>query len=131
MPRRLVITVCAREPGAIRLPVERGARARRLDARAITASLQALVERAGLGERVRVREACAGGCSGTGPNVSVTMYAIPAAGERADQVAVGWKTYVDSLSTLECLAQVIEENLGEPRDTPRARSARPRRPPGC
>jgi hypothetical protein len=87
-----------------------------------------------VGDRVQVREACAGGCSGAGPNVSVAMYSMPAAGERADQVAVGWKTYVYSLPTLDCLAQVIEENLDEPReprDRPPVRSARPRRRPAC
>jgi hypothetical protein len=117
MPRRLVITVCPREPGVVALPVERGTRVRRLDARAILASLQALVARAGVGDRVAVREACAGGCSGVGPNVSVAIYSMPAAGTRADQVATGWKTYVYSLSTLDCLAQVIEDNLDEPRQT--------------
>jgi hypothetical protein len=134
MPRRLVITVCFREPGVVVLPVERGGRARRLDARAVFASLRALVERVGLGDRVRVREGCAGGCSRAGPNVSVAMYAMPAAGERADQVAVGWKTYVYSLSTLACLAQVIEESLDGPRalrGRRPARSARPQRPPVC
>ena len=129
--RRLVITVCFREPGVVVLPVERGGRARRLDARAVFASLQALVERAGVGDRVQVREACAGGCSGAGSNVSVAMYSMPAGGERADQVAVGWKTYVYSLPTLDCLAQVIAENLDEPRDRPPVRSARPQRRPAC
>ena len=120
MPHRLVITVCLRERGVVVLPVQRGERARRLDARAIVDALQALVVRRGLGHRVSVREACAGGCSGAGPNVSVARYAIPAPGERVDHVAVGWRTYVYSLPTLTCLAQVIEENLHEPR---RARPA--------
>jgi hypothetical protein len=81
-----------------------------------------------------VRDACAGGCAGRGPNVSVAMYSLPAAGERADQVAVAWKTYVYSLPTLDCLARVIEDNLDEtpvPPSTPPARSGRPSPPPAC
>ena len=134
MPRRLVITVCFREAGVVVLPVERGERPRRLNARAIYGALNAVIARAGVGDRVWVREACAGGCSGTGPNVSVAMYSRPAPGERVDQVAVGWKTYVYSLPTLDCLAQVIEDNLDEPSAPPRTRpvpSAPPRRPPAC
>jgi hypothetical protein len=104
------------------LPVVRHGPARRLDARAILRQLRALVDARGLGGRVHVREACAGGCTGTGPNVGVTIYPAPAPGERADQVAIGWKTYVYSLPTLDCLARVIEENL----DGPRAARARPR-----
>jgi hypothetical protein len=134
MPRRLVVTVCLRETGVVVLPVERGQRARRLDARAVFAALRGLVEQAGVGDRVHVRDACAGGCAGRGPNVSVAMYSLPAAGERADQVAVAWKTYVYSLPTLDCLASVIEDNLDEtpaPPATPPARSARPSPPPAC
>jgi hypothetical protein len=127
MPRRVVITVCVREPGSVVLPVRRGDRARRLDARAIFDALESLVTRQGLGGRVQVREACAGGCQGPGPNVSVASYSMPAPGARVDHVAVGWKTYVYSLPALACLAQVIEENLDEPR---RARPARGSRGPG-
>jgi hypothetical protein len=47
--------------------------------------------------------------------VSVARYSIPSPGGRADQVAVGWKTYVYSLSALDCLARVIDDNLDEPR----------------
>jgi hypothetical protein len=132
--RRLVITVCLREPGVVVLPVERGERARRLDARAIVQRLQALAARPGVADRVCVREACAGGCGAAGPNVGVMIYPMPAAGERSDQVAIAWKTYVYSLATLDCLARVIEENLDEtraPRRRRRARSARPSPPPGC
>ncbi len=134
MARRLVVTVCLRESGVVVLPIERGERARRLDAPTILGTFKALVLRRGLGDRVQVREACAGGCNGTGPNVGVTIYPRPAAGERIDQIAVAWKTYVYSLPALDCLAQVIEENLDEPpasRDTPPVRSARPRRRPAC
>ena len=134
MARRLVITVCLRETGVVVLPVERGQKARRLDARAVFVALRGLVERAGVGDRVHVRDACAGGCVGRGPNVSVAMYSLPVAGERADQVAVAWKTYVYSLPTLDCLAQVIEDNLDEtpaPPSTPPARSGRPSHPPAC
>jgi hypothetical protein len=126
--RRLVITVCPREPGVVVLPVEHGARAGRLDAPAIAQRLQALIAARDLGDRVRVREACAGGCTGPGPNVGVTIYPPPAPGAPADQVAIGWKTYVYSLSALDCLARVIDDNLDAPRPPrPKLRSAR-RRP---
>jgi hypothetical protein len=46
-----------------------------------------------------------------GPNVTVTKYPAPRAGERPDHVAVGWKTYVASLGSLDCLAQVIDDNI--------------------
>jgi hypothetical protein len=124
MGRRVVITVCYREPGVVVLPVERGDRPSRLDARAIARRLHALAERLGVADRVRVREGCAGGCSGAGPNVSVAIYPLPAPGERSDQIAVAWRTYVYSLPTLDCVAQVIDESLVEPRAprrTPRAR----------
>jgi len=112
--RRLVITVCSRERGVVVLPVERGDRATRLDARAVAQRLRAIAERHGVADRVLVRDACAGGCSGRGPNVSVAIYPIPAPGERADQIAVSWRTYVYTLPTLACLAQIIEDNLDEP-----------------
>jgi hypothetical protein len=91
--------------------VERRKRAVRMNAGAVLAHLESLVERRGLGETVRVREGCAGGCSGAGPNVGVTIYPVPPPGERADSVAVGWRTYVYSLASLDCLARVIEDNL--------------------
>ena len=128
MARRLVITVCYREPGVVELPVERDDRACRLDARAIIKQLLALAARRGLADRVRVREGCAGGCSGAGPNVSVAIHPLPAPGERSDQIAVGWKTYVYSLPALDCLARVIDENLDEPRASPRRQPARSVRP---
>src|SRR5262250_120932 len=130
--RRLVVTVCPREPGVVVLPVERDGRARRLNAAAIVHVLHELIARRGLGEHVTLREGCAGGCYGNGPNVSVTIYPPLRPGERADGIAVGWKTYVYSLGTLSCLAQVIEENLDapapEPTDRLPARSARRPRP---
>lgn len=131
---RIVVTVCAREPGVVVLPLERRTPAVRLDARAILRGLHTIVSARGLGGRVIVREACAGGCTGPGPNVGVTIYPSPGPGERADTVAIGWKTYVYSLATLDCLARVIEENLDGPRPAaprPRARSAPPLRPPAC
>src|SRR5262249_50021410 len=73
-PRRLVITVCPREPGVVVLPITRGGRAVRLDAEAIRRHLEELVAERGLGDRVRLREGCAGGCSGPGPNVSIEMF---------------------------------------------------------
>jgi len=109
--RRLVVTVCPREPGVVVLPVERGGRARRLDAAGVLDALERLVARRGLGARVEFRRACAGGCGGEGPNVDVTIYPATPSGERPDHVAVGWKTYVYSLPALDCLATVIEENL--------------------
>lgn len=114
-PRRLVITVCPRERGVVVIPVRRGGRAARLDAKAVLRHLSELVAERGLGERVRLREGCAGGCSGTGPNVSVEMFPLTRPGEREDHVAVDWKTYVYSLGTLDCLAAVIEDNLGRAR----------------
>ena len=111
MTRRLVISVCQREPGTIVLPVERGGRARRLDAAAITRHLAALIARRGLTDTVRVSDACAGGCGLRGPNVTVTMYAPVRPGEKPDHVSIGWKTYVGSLDALDCLARVIEDNL--------------------
>ena len=109
--RRLVISVCPREGGTVIMPVERGGRARRLDADAVFRQLQALVEQRGLGEQVRIRDACAGGCGLRGPNITVTIYSPVRPGERPDQVSVGWKTYVGSLKTLDCLARVIDESL--------------------
>jgi hypothetical protein len=134
MARRLIITVCSRESGVVVLPVERGERPSRLDARAVARRLRAVAEQRGVADRVLVRDACAGGCSGPGPNVSVAIYPVPAPGERGDQVAVSWKTYVYTLATLDCLAQVIEENLDEPhgsRHTRPARSGPPSPRPAC
>ena len=109
--RRLVITVCPRELGVVTLPVARGGRAVKLSAAAILRHLAELVTERGLAERVRLREGCAGGCSGPGPNVSVEIFPITRPGEREDHVAVAWKTYVYSLASLECLATVVEQNL--------------------
>jgi len=111
-PRRLVITVCPREPGVVTLPIARGGRAVRLNARAIQRQLGELIAQRGLDERVRLREGCAGGCSSPGPNVSVEIFPMTRPGERPDHVAVDWKTYVYSLASLDCLAAVIDENLG-------------------
>jgi len=123
--RRLVVTVCPREPGVVVLPVERGGRARRLDAPGVLAALEGVVARRRLGARVELREGCAGGCGGDGPNVDVTIYPATPRGERPDHVAVGWKTYVYSLPTLDCLATVIDENLDDmPAPTTRRRRAR-------
>lgn len=113
-PRRIVITVCPRERGIVVLPVTRGGRAVRLNAEAIVRRLSELVAERGLSDRVRLREACAGGCSGSGPNVSVEIFPLTQPGEREDHVAVDWKTYVYSLGSLDCLATVIEENLRRP-----------------
>ncbi len=111
----LVITVCPREPGVVRLAVERGTPGERLDAGAILAALRDLVSARGLNGRVSVREGCAGGCSGRGPNLSVDLYNAAPPGRRQDRVAVDWKTYVYSIGTLDCLATIIDENLKTPR----------------
>ena len=118
--RLLVITVCPREPGAVLLPRERGMRRERLDAAAIVGALRALIAARGLEDRVTVREACAGGCSGRGPNVGVEIHAEAAWGRRQDHVAVDWKTYVYSIASLDCVASIIDGNLR----TPRTRSGR-------
>jgi len=123
--RRLVVTVCPRESGVVVLPVERGGRARRLDAAGVLAALERVVAKRRLSARVELREGCAGGCGGEGPNVDVTIYPATPSGERPDHVAVGWKTYVYSLPTLDCLATVIDENLDDPCEpTRRTRRAR-------
>jgi len=113
--RRLVITVCPRERGAVALPIARGKKAVRLDAAAILRHLEALVAERGLIDRVRLREGCAGGCTGPGPNVSIEIFPMTRPGERPDHVAVGWNTYVYSIGSLDCLATVIDENLGRSR----------------
>jgi hypothetical protein len=113
--RRLVITVCPRERGSVVLPIARGKRAVRLDAAAIIRHLEELVAEQGLADRVRLREGCAGGCSGSGPNVSVEIFPMPRPGERPDHVAVGWKTYVYSIGSLDCVATIIDENIGRSR----------------
>ena len=125
--RRLVITVCPLEPGSVTLPVTRGGRARRMNAGAIATALGALIAERKLGDVVGLRAGCAGGCGRSCPNVSVTIYPAPRPGEKPDQVAIGWKTYVYSLASLDCLATVIEENLGRrPRSAPEAPRATPR-----
>lgn len=113
MKRRLVVTVCPREPGVVVLPVEPGGRAERLTATTIVDRLRTLVARRRLESRVRIQQACAGGCAGDGPNVGVAILAMPAPGEPPDNVAIAWRTYVVSLPTLDCLARVLDDNLGD------------------
>jgi hypothetical protein len=109
--RRLLICVCSREGGTVRLRLERGSRVRRLDARAVARHLETLVERRGLSDAVQVRDACAGGCGMRGPNVTVIVYPPTRPGEKPDHVSIGRRTYVGSLDGLDCLARVIDENL--------------------
>jgi hypothetical protein len=122
--RRLVITICPRETGAVRLAVHAGGPAHRLDAPGVARALRDLVAERGLAGRVSFVEGCAGGCSRPGPNIGVTFHALPRPGEKADHVAIGWKTYVYSLASLDCLAAIIDECLpatlddGEPGATP-------------
>ena len=108
---RLVVTVCPREPGVVRLAMRPGGQARRLDAPAVLRHLARLVTERGLGDRVRLQQGCAGGCSGAGPNVSVTIYPGPRPGQRPDHVAIGWRTYVYSIGTLGSLATILDDNL--------------------
>jgi hypothetical protein len=122
--RRLIVTICPREPGVVVLPVEPGQRARRLDARGVREALERVVAARGLGGRVEFRDGCAGGCGADGPNVDVTLYPASAPGAPPDHVAVGWKTYVYSLPTLDCLARIIDENLDAPAPTRRRRRGR-------
>jgi hypothetical protein len=99
------------------LPVERGGRRRRLDAAGVVRSLRDLVTARGFDGRVSVREGCAGGCARAGPNVDVRVHPISPPGAKLDTVAIGWKTYVYSLASLDCLAAIIEDNLyRRPRD---------------
>lgn len=109
--RRLVITVCPREPGVVALPIDRGGRVRRLDAAAVTQSLRDLVAARRLDRRVCLREGCAGGCGRAGPNVDVRIHPVRRPGEKPAHVAIGWKTYVYSLASLDCVATIIDENL--------------------
>jgi len=125
---RLIITVCPREPGVALLALARGDRRRRLDAAGVAGALERLVEERGLGNRVVIRRACAGGCSLPGPNVSVALLPELRPDEPADNVAVGWRSYVGVLDTLDCLAAVVDDNLrahGEPAS--RRRAVRSRR----
>lgn len=109
--RRIVVYVCPREDGVVVLPLKRGGRRQRLDAPAIARHLAALAAGRGLSAVVEIREACAGGCRLAGPNVSVTIHPPTLPGKRPDHVAVGWRTYVDSLADLDALATVLDENL--------------------
>jgi hypothetical protein len=109
--RRLVITVCPSEPGLVSLPVRAGERSRRLDAMSIATLLERLAAERGVAALVQVRRACAGGCAGPGPNVSVAIHPAPRPGERRDNVAIAWRSYVGSLPTLPCLASIIDDNL--------------------
>jgi hypothetical protein len=95
----------------VSLPVARGGPVRRLDAQGIVRALGGLVARRRLGDRVQIREGCAGGCFGRGPNVGVTIYPLPPPGERMDGVAVGWRTYVGTLASLDCLSRILDDNL--------------------
>lgn len=128
-PRRHVVTVCPREPGVVALPLERGGVVRPLDADAVLAGLEAVIAARALGDRVTLRRACAGGCLLRGPNVSVVSYPLVPPGERPDHVAVAWRSYVGSLDTLRCLADVLDDNVSAAparRGRTRAGPSRPR-----
>lgn len=93
------------------LPLTRGGRPRRLDARAILRHLAAICRERGLAEAVELRQGCAGGCWLPGPNVSVAIHPLTPPGERPDHVAIGWKTYVASLPDLPALDAIIDDNI--------------------
>jgi len=133
MKRLLEITVCPLESGSVVLPLKRGARPERMDARAITRRLKALISRRGLAETVWLREDCTGGCHRAGPNVNVDVFLKAPPGEEQDHIAVESKSYVYSLPSVDCLVQIIDENLrpARSRRTRAARSERRRRPPPC
>jgi hypothetical protein len=128
-PCRLVITVCPRERGVVAIPRERGEGAQPLDAEGVLAGLEAGIATRRLGDRVTVRRACAGGCLLAGPNVSVVTYPLAPPGEKPDHVAVAWKSYVGSLETLRCLADVLDDDIsaaGARRGRTRAAPSPPR-----
>lgn len=133
MKRLLEITVCPLELGGVALPVERGGRRGRMDARAIRKHLERLIQRRNLAGTVWLREKCAGGCHRAGPNVNVDVFLKAPPGEEQDHVAVESKSYVYSLPSVDCLARIIDENLrpARSRRTRAARSGRRRRPPPC
>lgn len=119
MRRRLVITVCPREPGTVLLPLEPGGRRHRFDAPAILAALQALVSARGLEERVTLAgRAARAGATAAAPTSLVDIHVEAAPGRRQDHVAVGWKTYVYSIGRLDCLATIVDESLTTPRTRP-------------
>jgi hypothetical protein len=131
--RLLEITVCPLELGSVALPVERGRRPERMDARAIAQGLRDLIARRGLTGMVWLREDCAGGCHRAGPNVNVDVFLKAPPGEEQDHVAVESRSYVYSLASLGWLAQIIDENLrpARSRRTRAAPSGRWRRRPLC
>ncbi len=131
--RLLEITVCPLELGSVALPVERGRRPERMDARALIRRLKALIVRRGLAGTVWLREDCTGGCHRAGPNVNVDVFLKAPPGEEQDHIAVESKSYVYSLPSVDCLVQIIDENLrpARSRRTRAARSERRRRPPPC
>jgi hypothetical protein len=109
--RKLVITICPRERGTVTLAAGRGLRRRRMNASTLARELRALVSARDLGRWVDIREGCAGGCWSSGPNVTVTLYPPARDSERADQVAIGWKTYVYSLAGLDRVSRIVDDNL--------------------
>ena len=133
MDRLLEITVCPRERGYVVLPLEGRGRPERMDARAIRKCLERLIRRRNLTGTVWLREDCAGGCDRAGPNVNVDVFLKAPPGVEQDHVAVETRSYVYSLASLRCLAQVIDANLrlGRSRGRRAARSGRRRRPPPC
>jgi hypothetical protein len=111
---RIVITVCPRETGLAALAVRRGEPAELLDAPAIAQWLRHLAAERRLESHVAVHEGCAGGCGRAGPNIGVSIYAVPPPGRKPDHVAIRWKTYVYSLSSVDSLEAIIDDNLRPP-----------------
>lgn len=124
----LAITVCPRENGTVRLPVEKGSRRIAMNARSLAHHLEKLIAARGLTGEVWVRKDCAGGCWLSGPNVNVDCFAKAPPGEVQDHVAIGGKTYVYSLGSLDYVGQLIDENLtpGSPRGRRAVRSGQRR-----
>jgi hypothetical protein len=86
----------------VTLAPQRGAPRKRLDARAILRELQALVARRNLDGAVLVREGCAGGCQGRGPNVSLTFHTRPAPGVPTTSPSAGEPTWARSPECPPC-----------------------------
>src|SRR2546430_9740279 len=97
--RRLVVTVCPRERGAVVLPLERGGRAARLDAAGVLAPLRALVARRGVDDRGHLRDGRAGGCWAAGPHLDGRRFAAAKPRRRPPPPAPGLETHAYSPPT--------------------------------
>ncbi len=128
MKRLLEITVCPKERGTVLLPVEPGRRPQRMDCRAIVRKLATLIAQRRLRGTVWILEGCAGGCHRCGPNVNVDVFAKAPPGVEQDHIAVAGRSYVYSLPSLPCLAEIIDENLSPGQSSGRRAARSGRRP---